>query len=274
MDKESLKRKVLSDMNTKENMIADLQRELKEEMNKPSSQWDCEKISEITETIHNLSCDSKIEVNETRKEDLLKKVKSSKNPKRKIYRSIGAVAACLLIGVGINAASLSVFGTNMFSVAYQIFNGGITIDMDKEDAVEIPTTDDDPYGMKAKCAEYDMYPLTPTYIPECFELTDITDIESSSFNNLIFYFKNREIKLNFDFCQYNEGEEIPPIGIPTDTYNIVEEEVNGHKMYILKEDNQFTATFQEDNMVYMIFADGLDYDNCQKVIESLADSTN
>ena len=84
MDKASLKRKVLSDMNTKENMISDLQRELKEEMNKPSSQWDCEKISEITETIHNLSCDSKIEANETRKEDLLEKVKASKTPKRKI----------------------------------------------------------------------------------------------------------------------------------------------------------------------------------------------
>ncbi len=271
MDKESLKRKVLSDMNTKENMIADLQRELKEEMNKPSSQWDCEKISEITETIHNLSCDSKIEVNETRKEDLLKKVKSSKNPKRKIYRRIGAVAACLLIGVGINAASLSVFGTNMFSAAYQIFNGGITIDMDKEDEVEIPTTADDPYGMKAKCAEYDMYPLTPTYIPEGFELVNLVVDDSSSFTNVIFQYKDSGIKLNFDFCQYNEGEEIPPMGIPTDTYNIVEEEVNGHKMYILKEDNQFTATFQEDNIVYLLTAIDCSYDECQKVIESLAE---
>lgn len=271
MDKGSLKRKILSDMNTKENMIADLQRELKEEMNKPPSQWECEKISEITETIHNLSCDSKIEANETRKEDLLKKVKSSKNPKRKIYRSIGAVAACLLIGVGINAASLSVFGTNLFSAAYKIFNGGITIDMDKKDAVEIPTTNDDPYGMKSKCAEYDMYPLTPTYIPEGFELVNLFEEKNDVFTNVIFQYKDSGIKLNFDFCQYNEGEEIPPIGIPTDTYNIVEEEVNDHKMYILKEDNQFTAAFQEDNIVYMIFADGLDYDNCQKVIESLVE---
>lgn len=46
--------------------------------------------------------------------------------------------------------------------------------------------------------------------------------------------------------------------------------VNGRKMYILKEDNQFTAAFLEDNIVYVIFADGLSYDECQKVIESLA----
>ena len=29
-------------------MIADLQRELKSEMDKPSDQWNCEKIAEIT----------------------------------------------------------------------------------------------------------------------------------------------------------------------------------------------------------------------------------
>lgn len=270
MDKASLKRKVLSDMNTKENMISDLQRELKEEMNKPSSQWDCEKISEITETIHNLSCDSKIEANETRKEDLLEKVKASKTPKRKIYRSIGTVAACLLIGVGINVASFSVFGTNMFSAIYQITQGGITIDMNKEKVIELPTTTDDPYGMKAKCAEYEMCPLTPTYIPEGFELSNLVVDELSSFTHIIFQYKENGMKLNFDFCQYNEGEEIPPICIPTDTYNIVEEEINGHTMYILKEDNQFTAAFQEDNMVYAITAIDCNYDECQKVIESLA----
>ena len=56
MNKESLKRKVLSDMNMKENMISDLQRELEEEMKKPAEKWDCRKISEITETIHQFSC--------------------------------------------------------------------------------------------------------------------------------------------------------------------------------------------------------------------------
>lgn len=273
MEKDSLKRKVLNDMDMKEDMIADLQRELKEEMSKPSSQWDCEKISEITETIHNLSCDRKIETNETGKTALIKKVKkakASKSPKKKIYRRIGAVAACLLIGVGINAASLSVVGMNMFSAIYQITKGGVTIDMNKKEVIELPTTADDPYGMKAKCAEYDMYPLTPSYIPEKFELVNLVVDELSSFTHIIFQYKDSGIKLNFDFCQYNEGEEIPPIGIPTDTYNIVEEEINGHTMYILKEDSQFTAAFLEDNIVYVIFADGLDYEKCQKVVESLA----
>ena len=124
--------------------------------------------------------------------------------------------------------------------------------------------------MKAKCAEYNMKPLTPTYIPAGFELADIAVDEISSFTDVIFYYKKSGIKLNFDFCQYKEGEEIPPIGIPTDTYNISEEVVNARKMYILKEDNQFTAAFLEDNIVYLITAIDCNYDECQKVIESLA----
>lgn len=269
MKKDDLKRRVLTDMNLKKEMISDLQRELKEEMDKPSEKWDCKKIAEITETIHNISCENETEKNETKKTDLIKKIKTAKSPKKKIYRKFSIAAICLLVGLGINAASFSVFGMNMFSAVYQISKGGITIDMNKQETVTIPKTDVDPYGMKAKCAEYDIYPFTPAYIPEKFELVNLVTEEFSSFTDVIFQYKFNGVKLNFDFCRYNEGEEIPPIGIPTDAYNIAEEEVNGHIMYILKEDNQFTAAFQEENIVYMICADGLDYSECQKIIESL-----
>lgn len=271
MDNESLKRRVLSDMNMKENMIADLQRELQEEMNKPSAQWDCYKISEITETIHNLSCDGESgTANESGKQALLEKARSSTVPtKKKIYRRIGAAAACLLIGVGLNAASLSAFGTNMFSAAYQISQGSVSIDMGKTDIMELSQTSDDPYGMKAKCAEYDMYPLTPSYIPEGFELVDLYEEKNSTFTNIIFLYKKGNVKLNFDICQYNEGETIPPIGIPTDTYNIIEQEIDGLTMYIMKEDNQFIASFLNGRTVYVIASDGLNYDECYKVVGSL-----
>ena len=271
MENETLKRKVLNDMNMKENMIADLQRELKKEMEKPSDQWNCEKIAEITETIHNLSCEGSKETDENRKNDLLKKIGNSRTPKIKIYKRLSAAIACLIVFVGINTASLSVLGMNMFSAAYKIAKGGITIDMNEGEKTDLSVTDDDPYGIKAKCAEYDMYPLTPTYIPKGFELVNVVEDRNEVFTHVIFQYKNDEIKLNFDFCRYNNGMEIPPIGIPTDTYNIVEEKINGYKMYILKEDNQFTATFLEENIVYLITAIDCNYDECQKVIESLVE---
>ncbi len=49
----------------------------------------------------------------------------------------------------------------------------------------------------------------------------------------------------------------------------METKVNDRTMFILKEDNQFTATYLSNNVVYVIFSDGLDYDECQKIVESI-----
>lgn len=272
MNKKDLIHNISNITEADKELLNELQAQLDEELKKPVKQQNFDLIDEITKTICEIHKEN--ELIEAKSQNGIAYMKSQIKPnyrKSNLRKWSTVLGSCAAVVLALNIASISAFGTNMFTAAYQIVKGGMTINMDKENVIELPTTDDDPYGMKAKCAEYDMYPLTPTYIPDGFELIDITEIESSSFNNLIFYFKNRKIKLNFDFCQYNEGEEIPPICIPTDTYDIMEEEINGHTMYILKEDNQFTATFQKNNTVYMIFADGLDYDSCQKIIESLVE---
>ena len=272
MENETLKRKVLNDMNMKENMIADLQRELKKEMEKPTEQWNCEKIAEITEAIHNISCEGRKETEEKSKNKLLEKIGELGTPTIKSYKWLSVAVVCAAVVVGLNAFSLRALGQDIFSAAYQFTKGGILIDMSNDDNnIELPVTSADPYGMKVKCAEYDMYPLTPTYIPEGFELTDLHEEKSSVISTIVFHYEKDGILLNFDYTMFSDGREIPPIGIPTDTYNVVEEYINGHKMYILKEDNQFTATFLEDNIVYAITAIDCDYDECQKVIESLVE---
>ena len=251
-------------------LLNELQTQLDNELKKPVTQQNFDLIDEITETICEIRKENEfIEAKSRNGIEYLKKQTEPVCKKSKLKKWCTILGSCVAVVLVLNVASISAFGKNVFSTAYQIVKGGINIDMDKEKPIELPAESDDPYGMKAKCAEYDMYPLTPTYIPEGFELVNVVDDVNEVFTNIIFQYKDNGIKLNFDFCQYKEGEEIPPIGIPTDTYNIVEEKVNERTMYILKEDNQFTAAFQEDNMVYMIFADGLDYDNCQKVIESL-----
>ena len=83
-------------------------------------------------------------------------------------------------------------------------------------------------------------------------------------------YRKDNIKLNFYFTNYKTNDEIPPIGIPTDTYNVTEEQINGHTTYILKEDKQFTAFFIDKKIDYTIFAEGLDYDECQKILENVS----
>lgn len=272
MNKKDLIHNISNITEADKELLNELQAQLDEELKKPVKQQNFDLIDEITKTICEIHKEN--ELIEAKSQNGIAYMKSQIKPnyqKSNLRKWSTVLGSCAAVVLALNIASISAFGTNMFTAAYQIVKGGMTINMDKEDSVELPTTDDDPYGMKAKCAEYEMYPLTPTYIPEGFELVNIVDDVNEVFTNVIFQYKDSGIKLNFDFCQYNEGEEIPPICIPTDTYNIIEEEINGHTTYILKEDNQFTATFQEDNMVYVIFADGLDYDNCRKIIESLAE---
>ncbi len=251
-------------------LLNELQIQLDNELKKPVTQQNFDLIDEITETICEIRKENEfIEAKSRSGIEYLKKQTEPVCKKSKLKKWCTILGSCVAVVLVLNVASISAFGKNVFSTAYQIVKGGINIDMDKEEAIELSAESDDPYGMKAKCAEYDMYPLTPTYIPEGFELVNLFEEKNEVFAHIIFQYKDSGIKLNFDFCQYKEGEEIPPIGIPTDTYNIMEKKVNGRTMYILKEDNQFTATFQEDNMVYVVSAIDCNYDECQKVIESL-----
>ena len=253
-------------------LLKELQVQLDEELNKPIKQQDFDLIEEITKTICEIHNENELIEAKTKSGiAFLKGRKTNVNNKLKIRKWSAVFVSCAAVILVLNIASFSALGMNIFSAAYKIVKGGITIDMNEGEKTDLSVTDDDPYGIKAKCAEYDMYPLTPTYIPKGLELVNVVEDRNEVFTHVIFQYKNDEIKLNFDFCRYNNGMEMPPIGIPTDTYNIVEEQINGHKMYILKEDNQFTATFLEDNIVYAITAIDCDYDECQKVIEFLVE---
>lgn len=60
----------------------------------------------------------------------------------------------------------------------------------------------------------------------------------------------------------------PPIGIPTEQYEISEQLINNTLISVMKEDEQYTATFIIDKTQYIIYAEHLDYDECQKVLDS------
>ena len=92
---------------------------------------------------------------------------------------------------------------------------------------------------------------------------------NKKYSDIIFYYNKDDTMLTFDFQQFYNSEDIPTIGIPSDTHNITEKEINGQTMYILEEENQFTATFLRNNMIYVIFSDGLDYEECDKIVNSI-----
>lgn len=184
--------------------------------------------------------------------------------------AVAASAACLVL-IGANTVSVAAWGTNIFSAFVQFTKGDLTIDFGKQEqaVINLPTSEDDPYGIKAKCAEYDIYPMIPYYLPDGFKLTNCEENILSHSTDLRFFYENDNTKLILSYEAYKNSDDIPPIGIPTDTHNLQETEINGQTMYVLKEDNQFTAAFLNDSIVYIITSNKLDYDECQKVVESM-----
>ncbi len=102
-----------------------------------------------------------------------KSIKHFRYPKWAITVS----AACLVL-ICANTVSVAACGTNIFSAFVQFTKGDLTIDFGKQEqsVISLPTSENDPYGIKAKCAEYDVYPKTPFYLPDGFELVDFSEI--------------------------------------------------------------------------------------------------
>ena len=266
MDKEKMKIQ-MSDLDRE--ILSDLQKDLNEEMNKPAEERDESYIAEIEEMIAQTE-EELIDASKKRSLDnIMKMLDEYEEPKHiRLYKNLAIAAACLLVILGLNTASLKVFGQNMLSAAYQLTKGGISISINDSD--EIVTSESDPYGMKAKCAEYGFFPDTPSYIPDGFVLKTISEDRGKYSDSIIFMYRKDDMILNIFFTNYKSDDVIPPIGIPTDTYNISEEQINGHTTYILKEDRQFTAAYIERKIKYRIFAENLDYDECQRILEFMS----
>lgn len=269
MDKEKLKRLMLDvDME----ILFDLKKTLAEEMSKPVEERDEKLISELEDMISKTNEEIIGESKKRSLESVMKMLDEYEEPKHiKIYKQISVAVAVFLVLLGLNTASIKVFGQNMFSVAYQLTKGGITISAEQSESNDgIVVSESDPYGMKAKCAEYGFFPDTPSYIPEGFVLKNISEESNDYLDSIIFAYKKGNVILNFYFTNYKTINEAPSITLPTDTYNVTEEQINGNTMYILKEDKQYTVVFVDKKIEYSIFSENLAYNECDKILESMS----
>ena len=260
MDKERLK------------IINNLYAELNEELKKKFNKRNFDKIEELTQLIRELT-EGKEDMNKRTENGIAmlnEKIHENNNTIKFNFKKavVGLCMFCAVIVI-FNCMSLSAWGTNLFSAIVKLNKGSISIDFGKQhqEIINLPKSPDDPYGIKSKCAEVGLYPQTPEYLPENFDLVNLETDEMEICTCIEFYYKNDKMKINISYSEFNI-DDIPPLGIPADTYNLSETKVNNNTVYILKEDNQFTATYIIDNIVYFIYTDNVDYNDCEKILES------
>lgn len=255
--------KIRSEGFLEELISEELEKQLDLELKKSSPDYDL--VDELTKAILESrgkavkEIDVKPEIQAIRQ----RKIKRIRFPKWAV-----AVSAACVVLIGANVFSVSAWDMNIFSAIVKFTKGGMSVNLN-QNIIELPVSEGDPYGIKAKCAEYDIYPLTPHYLPEGVELVDFNEVVCDRFTDLCFFYQNGNTRLNITYTKYNDSENVLHSGIPTDTYNLQETEINGQTMFILKEDNQFTVTFLNDSVVCVIYSNELDYDECQKVMESI-----
>ncbi|MBR5180437.1 MAG: DUF4367 domain-containing protein [Lachnospiraceae bacterium] len=268
MNKDEL-RMQMADLNLE--ILSDLKKDLANEKSKPSIERDESFISELEDLIAQTEEEVLSESRARSLDKSLKMLDEYKTPRKiKLFKYLSVAAAVLIVFWGLNTASMKVFGQNMFSAAYQLTKGGITISTDDpSNSDELTVSPSDPYGMKAKCAEYGFFPDTPSYIPDGFELYNLIEGTEDNLDVIIFMFRNENMILNFYFTNYRTNKETSPISLPSDTYNVEEEIINGNTFYILKEDNQFTAIFTKNGIKCRIFTENVDYDECISIIKSI-----
>lgn len=254
----------------KELSAEELTKELDAEMAKPNPDYDL--VDELTEAI----LEARGTLVKKEEEDIeaeIAMIKEKANAKRRIFRCpkwVAAVSAACLMLVVANTVSVAALGMNIFSAAIEFTKGGFSVDFSKQEqnAIELPTSESDPYGFIAKLAEYDISFETPHYIPDGFVLTDVeTNVNEGVLNSVCFIYFNGKQNFSLDFTKH--FTEIGSYVIPSDHYNISEIDINGVKGVVSKEDNQYTLTYRKENIVFIMFSDGVPYEECEKIIDSI-----
>ena len=190
-------------------------------------------------------------------------------------------AACIAGAVLIlNAITAAAFDMDAFSFVVHIVDDGFSVDffspkVPQEDVIQLPTTEDDPYGIIAECEKNGLYPETPHYLPEGYVLTLCKYSDMPKFcQGMKFTFKNQN-NVNESICfmyhLYENEEYMTNAKFSNVEHNLREIEVNGKTAILAEEkkDKQFTIVYHIDNLLISIFTENMPDDEVYKIIESI-----
>lgn len=271
MSDKNIIEKVLSESDSfQDKSTAELREMLDKELSKPDKQIDYGLVDELTTAVLEaegkkcLAVDVDAELNKL-EERTLGHNRRFRFPKW----TVGLSAACVIL-LCANCISVSAWDMNIFSAIIELTKGGFSVDFGESETeiIELPTSENDPYGFIAKLAEYDIEFETPYYIPEGFMLTEVeTNVNENVGNTVRFIYCNDKQNFSIDFTRF--WNEVVPMGIPSDHYNISETEVNGSPAIVSKEDNQYTIMYQKEKTVFTLAALDVPYSECEKIVDSI-----
>ncbi len=265
---------VMNDTESGSERIDELKSELEKETQKPFKQQSYGKISSISAALARLesgessTCLNRIE------EGVNKKIENHESRGgEKRLRCAVVILSILVFILSINTVTVSAWNMNVFSLVVELTQGGVKIDFSNQETnqkeeIVLPTSEDDPYGIIAVCEDMGIYIETPHYLPEGYILTDMFTEENDIVDVAAFTFSKGNRYVSINFSKFHNEDSLS-VGIPSDEHNLTEITVNGHTGIKSMEDNQMVITFASGTVVFNMFTQEVDYDECEKIIESL-----
>ncbi len=265
-----------------ENALNEISQMLEEELSKKPSARDYNKIEELTRAYSELSGQEDF-IQEASERGIHQFTEPSVQPrihmtkKLKLWLTVGAAAAVMLTA---NIITASAFQMDVFSFIINVADGSFSVDffskkVPSESVITIPTTKDDPYGMIAECAKYEIYPETPHYLPDGYVLTLCDYSEMPSYSKEIdFTFTNKYNINQYIYFSYELYESLENIGntkFPDVEHNLSEIEVNGKAALLAEEkrDKQFTVVTCNGNLLSSFFTQDICKEEVNNIIKQI-----
>ncbi|MBQ6039639.1 MAG: hypothetical protein IJL32_02510 [Oscillospiraceae bacterium] len=268
-----------SHVNPDQAFLEELQEKLSKELEMPHSERNYDRIEEWTDTINLLLGTSELIDKRSKIGILQLRQEKEKVNRRRMKRIICTFVSCFCASVLIisNIWSYSVLGMSAFSAMYQVMSGGITIDFKKQENVPPESYNSDSLyncylaEMRRICENENISSRLPDYLPDEYTKTESFGqiIRATHVCTVIFHFEHQGSKLILQIMDYDSSDNMPPMGVPSDHYNISEQIIDGIRVCISKEDQQFTAVFEEGTIQYMLYIDNTDYAEGQKILQSM-----
>ena len=251
-------------------LLREINEALNEELAKKPSERDYDKIAELTQAYSELNGDEDFveEAAERGVRILSEKIRGKHGVlvSRRIRRviTVGVAAAVL---ASANALTLYANNQNIVSFIIEKTENAFSATPIPKTVIDLPTTPDDPYGIKGECKKYGFDVEAPTYLPEGYVLWKIEKEDNDVRKGIIFSYHKDNAFMTIMFTRLQDDNSRG--NIPSDFFNLEEITVNGKPAITSKEDGQYTLLYYDGNMEYCLFSNNLNYAECDKIAASI-----
>lgn len=269
----TLMRKIMEDDDSE--IRFELEQKLEAELAKPEDEIDYTLVTELSEALCTTYGVSDVELARGQEKCIARLFPTQTHWKHVVNKWIKPVAACVIAVCSllfVTHLPMRSLGVDLISEVVSIDNGSATLLLDGNRNAHLQPVEGqaDPLGIADDLEILGIPAFLPSYVPGDIEEIGRTITQDMNQTQMTAWYRLDEGSLIFSTTVTYDADGAENIcGVPTETYQLKQEECNGIYMITLEEEDRFHAVFAVGNARYAFSAYGLDFSLCHAIIESI-----